>query len=545
MSQEKTKYIFVAGGVMSGVGKGIATAAIGKVLQSKGYSVTAMKIDPYINIDAGTIRPTEHGEVFVTEDGTETDQDIGNYERFLDVNIYDINYITTGRVYLHVIQKERNLEYNGEDVEVVPDIPLEVIRRIKRSAKETKADFVLIEIGGTVGEYQNILFIEAARMLRLQKPKDVLFFLVSYLPIPNKIGEMKTKPTQHATRSLNATGVQPDFILCRSDVSLDNTRKEKISLFCNVEKDCVISVPDVDSIYDVPVNFDNENLAQKILSKFGMRVKQKDLKEWRSLASKIKKLDNPIKIGIVGKYFSTGDFVLSDSYISVIESIKHAAWANNRKPVIEWIDSEEYEKNPEKLRELKKLDGVIVPGGFGSRGIEGKIRAIEYIRKNKIPFLGLCYGMQIACIEFARNVCGLEKANTTEIDKKTKYPVIDIMPEQKQKLKERNFGATMRLGAYPANLKKGTIARNAYKSDTISERHRHRWEVNPDYVEILKGKGLVFSGTSPDGRLMEIIELPKSKHPFFVATQFHPEFKSRPLNPHPLFREFIKAGIKK
>ena len=545
MSQEKTKYIFVAGGVMSGVGKGIATAAIGKVLQSKGYSVTAMKIDPYINIDAGTIRPTEHGEVFVTEDGTETDQDIGNYERFLDVNIYDINYITTGRVYLHVIQKERNLEYNGEDVEVVPDIPLEVIRRIKRSAKETKADFVLIEIGGTVGEYQNILFIEAARMLRLQKPKDVLFFLVSYLPIPNKIGEMKTKPTQHATRSLNATGVQPDFILCRSDVSLDNTRKEKISLFCNVEKDCVISVPDVDSIYDVPVNFDNENLAQKILSKFGMRVKQKDLKEWRSLASKIKKLDNPIKIGIVGKYFSTGDFVLSDSYISVIESIKHAAWANNRKPVIEWIDSEEYEKNPEKLRELKKLDGVIVPGGFGSRGIEGKIRAIEYIRKNKIPFLGLCYGMQIACIEFARNVCGLERANTTEIDKKTKYPVIDIMPEQKQKLKERNFGATMRLGAYPANLKKGTIARNAYKSDTISERHRHRWEVNPDYVEILKGKGLVFSGTSPDGRLMEIIELPKSKHPFFVATQFHPEFKSRPLNPHPLFKEFIKAGIKR
>jgi len=541
----KTKYIFVAGGVMSGVGKGIATAAIGRVLQSKGYSVTAMKIDPYINIDAGTIRPTEHGEVFVTEDGTETDQDIGNYERFLDVNIYDINYITTGRVYLHVIQKERNLEYNGEDVEVVPDIPLEVIRRIKKTAKDTKADFVLIEIGGTVGEYQNVLFIEAARMLRLQKPKDVLFFLVSYLPIPNKIGEMKTKPTQHATRSLNATGVQPDFILCRSDVCLDDARKEKISLFCNVEKDCVISAPDVDSIYDVPVNFDNENLAQKILSKFNMRVKQKDLKDWRALATKIKKLDIPIKIGIVGKYFNSGDFVLSDSYLSVIESIKHAAWANNRKPIFEWINSEEYEKNPAKLEELKKLDGVIVPGGFGSRGIEGKIKAIEYIRKNKIPFLGLCYGMQIACIEFARNVCGLEKANTTEIDKKTKYPVIDIMPEQKQKLKEKNFGATMRLGAYPAILKKGTISRNAYKADTISERHRHRWEVNPEYVAILEKKGLVFSGTSPDGKLMEIVELPKSKHPFFVATQFHPEFKSRPLNPHPLFMEFIKAGIRK
>jgi len=539
-----TKYIFVAGGVMSGVGKGIATASIGKVLQSKGFSVTAMKIDPYINIDAGTIRPTEHGEVFVTEDGTECDQDIGNYERFLDINIYDINYITTGRVYLHVIQKERNLEYDGEDVEVVPDIPFEVIRRIKKTAKDTKAEFVLIEIGGTVGEYQNILFIEAARMLRLQRPKDILFFLVSYLPIPNKIGEMKTKPTQHAVRSLNATGIQPDFLVCRSDVSLDERRKEKLSMFCNVEKDCVISAPDVDSIYDVPVNFDNENLAQRILSKFNMRARQKDLKDWRSLAKKIKGLKQEIKIGIVGKYFNTGDFVLSDSYISVIESIKHAAWSLDRKPVIEWINSEEYEKNPGKLKELKKLDGVIIPGGFGSRGIEGKIKAIEYLRKNKIPFLGLCYGMQIACIEFARNVCNLGGANTTEIDKDAKYPVIDIMPEQKKNLKEKNYGATMRLGAYPAKLKKGTISRGAYKSSEISERHRHRWEVNPDYVETLQNKGLIFSGTSPDGRLMEIIELPKSKHPFFVATQFHPEFKSRPLNPHPLFREFVKAGMR-
>ncbi len=544
MSQEKTKYIFIVGGVMSGVGKGITTASVGKVLQSKGFSVTAMKIDPYINVDAGTMNPIEHGEVFVTDDGIETDQDLGNYERFLNVDILSDNYMTTGKVYESVIHRERNLEYDGKCVEVVPHIPLEVIRRIKKVAKDTKADFVLIEIGGTIGEYQNVLFLEAARMLKSKQPKDVIVFMVSYLPIPNKIGEMKTKPTQYAARTLNSAGIQADFIVCRSEVALDETRKEKISMFCNIEKDRVISAPDIDSIYDVPVNFDKENLAQKILSKFGMKVRKKDLKDWKRLANKIKGLDKTVKIGIVGKYFNTGDFVLSDSYISVIEAIKHASWANNKKPVIEWINSEEYEKNPSKLKELKKLNGVIVPGGFGSRGIEGKIKAIEYLRKNKIPFLGLCYGMQIACIEYAQNVCKLKNANTSEINKDTEHPVIDIMPEQKKNLKERNFGATMRLGAYPAKLKNGTIAKSAYKSNKISERHRHRWEVNPDYVEILQEKGLIFSGTSPDGRLMEIIELPKSKHPFFVATQFHPEFKSRPLKPHPLFKEFVKAGIK-
>ena len=545
MSQEKTKYIFIVGGVMSGVGKGITTASVGKVLQSNGFSVTAMKIDPYINVDAGTMNPVEHGEVFVTNDGIETDQDIGNYERFLNIDILSDNYMTTGRVYESVIHRERNLEYDGKCVEVVPHIPLEVIRRIKKVAKDTKADFVLIEIGGTIGEYQNVLFLEAARILKSKQPKDVIVFMVSYLPIPNKIGEMKTKPTQYAARTLNSAGIQADFIICRSEVPIDETRREKISMFCNIEKDCVISAPDIDSIYDVPVNFDKENLAQKILVKFGMRVRKKDLKDWKKLANKIKNIDKTIKIGIVGKYFNTGNFVLADSYISVIEAIKHAAWANNRKPIIKWINSEEYEKKPEKLKELKKLDGVIVPGGFGSRGIEGKIKAIEFLRKNKIPFLGLCYGMQIACIEYARNVCKLKNANTSEINKDTEHPVIDIMPEQKKNLKERNFGATMPLGAYPAKLKNGTIARNAYKSGEISERHRHRWEVNPDYVEILQEKGLVFSGTSPDGRLMEIIELPKSKHPFFVATQFHPEFKSRPLSPHPLFKAFIKAGIRK
>jgi CTP synthase len=541
----KTKYIFIVGGVMSGVGKGIATSSIGKVLQSKGFSVTAIKIDPYINVDAGTMNPVEHGEVFVTNDGIETDQDIGNYERFLDVDILSDNYMTTGRVYESVIRRERNLEYDGKCVEVVPHIPLEVIRRIKKIAKDTKVDFVLIEIGGTIGEYQNVLFLEAARMLKSKQPKDVIVFMVSYLPIPNKIGEMKTKPTQYAARTLNSAGIQADFIVCRSEVPIDEARREKISMFCNIEKDCVISAPDIDSIYDVPVNFDKENLAQKILSKFKMRVKRKDLKDWKKLANKIKNLDKTIKIGIVGKYFNTGDFVLADSYISVIEAIKHASWANNRKPIIEWINSEEYEKNPAKLKELKKLDGVIVPGGFGGRGIEGKIKAIEYLRKNKIPFLGLCYGMQIACIEYARNVCNLKNANTSEINKNTPHPVIDIMPEQKKNLKEKNYGATMRLGAYPAELKKGTIAYSAYKKSIISERHRHRWEVNPDYVEILENEDLIFSGTSPNKCLMEIIELPKSKHPFFVATQFHPEFKSRPLSPHPLFREFVKAGMRK
>ena len=543
MSQEKTKFIFIVGGVMSGVGKGITTASVGKVLQSKGFSVTAMKIDPYINVDAGTMNPIEHGEVFVTDDGIETDQDIGNYERFLGIDILSDNYMTTGSVYESVIHRERNLEYDGKCVEVVPHIPLEVIGRIKKVAKNTKADFVLIEIGGTIGEYQNVLFLEAARMLKSEQPKNVIVFMVSYLPVPNKIGEMKTKPTQYAARTLNSAGIQADFIVCRSEVPLDETRKEKISMFCNIEKTNVISAPDIDSIYDVPVNFDKEDLAQKILSKFGMKVKKKGLKDWEKLANKIKNLDKTIEIGIVGKYFNTGDFVLAYSYISVIEAIKHAAWANNRKPIIKWINSEEYEKNPAKLKELKKLSGVIIPGGFGSRGVEGKIKAIEYLRKNKIPFLGLCYGMHMACIEFARNVCGLENANTSEINKNTSHSIIDIMPEQKKNLKEKNYGATMRLGAYPAKLKDGTIVKSAYGSSEISERHRHRFEVNPDYVEILENEGLVFSGTSPNKHLMEIVELPKSEHPFFVATQFHPELKSRPLNPHPLFKAFIKAGI--
>ncbi len=540
-----TKYIFIAGGVISGVGKGVAAASIGKILQSRGFEVTALKIDPYVNVDAGTMNPTEHGEVFVLDEGTETDQDMGNYERFLDRDLPAINYMTTGSVYLSVIQRERNLEYEGKCVQVVPHIPLEVVGRIEKAGKKAKADFVVIEIGGTVGEYENILFIEAARMLKQKKPKDVLFVLVSYLPIPSKVGEMKTKPTQHAVRSVNTSGVQPDIILARARLPLDKPRKAKIALHCNVQEEDVISAPDVDSIYDIPVNFERDRLSEIIFKKLKIKPRKKDLKDWGRLSQTARTVQDEVLIGIVGKYFGTGDFTLSDSYLSVIEAIKHAAYFHKKKPVIDWINSEEFERNPKTLSGLGKYDGIIVPGGFGSRGIEGKIKAIQYCRENIIPYLGLCYGMQLMVIEFARNVAKMKDAHTTEIDGRTKYPVIDIMPEQKRNLEQGNYGATMRLGAYPAVIKEKTIALGAYKQKDISERHRHRYEVNPEFIEQLESLGLVFSGQSPDRKLMEIAELPRKIHPFMLGSQFHPELKSRPLKPHPLFREFMKAAIEK
>jgi len=537
------RFIFVAGGVMSGIGKGVATASIGKILQAKGFRVTAVKIDPYINIDAGTMNPIEHGEVFVTKDGVECDQDIGNYERFLDTELTTDNYITTGRVYQAVINRERNLGYKGRCVEVVPDIPNEVISRIKKAGQKTKSDFVLVEIGGTVGEYQNMLFLEAARMLKLQRPKDVLFILVSYLPIPRMIGEMKTKPTQHAARTLNTAGIQPDIILARSTFPLDKPRKRKISIFCNIAEKDVISAPDIESIYEVPINFEKDELGKRILKKFNLRAKSKiDLKNWEGLVKVIKTAQKPVKIGIVGKYFETGKFVLKDSYISVIEAVKHASWFHKRKPEIDWIESEKYETNPEFVKELKKYDGVIVPGGFGSRGVEGKIKTIEFCRKQKIPFLGLCFGMQLAVVEFARNVCGLKNANSSEISPTCQYPVIDLMPEQKVKISERKYGGTMRLGEYPCKIKAGTLSFRAYKHNQISERHRHRYELNNEFRRILEEKGMIMAGVNPERNLVEIIEL--SHHPFFVATQFHPEFKSRPLKPHPLFKAFIKAAMR-
>ena len=532
---------------MSGVGKGIAASSIGTILKARGFTVTILKIDPYINVDAGTMNPTEHGEVFVLDDGDETDQDMGNYERFLNISLTRINYMTTGRVYQEVIRKERNLEYRGKNVEVVPDIPFEVIRRIETAQKKAKADITIIEIGGTIGEYQNMLFLEAARMMKGKNHDDVAFVMVSYLPLPSKTGEMKTKPTQYASRTLNSAGIQTDVIIARASVPLDQKRKDKIAMFCNIHPDGVISAPDVDSIYDVPINFEKDNLSKILCNVLKLDIKKRPLNfgPWKSFVKKSKLVKEEVNIAVVGKYFSSGDFILSDVYISVLEALKYSAYKLGRKMKLHYLGSNIYEKNPEKLKDLNQYDGILVPGGFGSTGIEGIISVIQYARENKIPYFGLCYGMQLMVIEYARNVLGLKDANTVEINPKSKAPVIDIMPDQKKKIAEGNYGGTMRLGAYPAHLKKGTIAREAYGQDKISERHRHRYEVNPDYIEMTENAGLVFSGTSPDGKLMEIAELSRDKHPFFLGTQFHPEFLARPLAPHPLFTEFIKAAIKK
>jgi CTP synthase len=543
MAKRNLKYVFVVGGVMSGVGKGVASASIGKILQSKGLTVTALKIDPYVNVDAGTMNPTEHGEVFVLDDGTECDQDMGNYERFLGADLSVTNYMTTGSVYLSVIKKERNLEYGGRQVEVVPRIPLEVIERIDTAAAKADADIAVVEIGGTVGEYENILFLEAVRMLKLKRPQDVALVLVSFVPALGAGGtELKTKPTQHAVRNLNSVGLHPDFILGRAPIPLDEKRKEKIEFMCSIERGHVISAPDVSNIYEVPVNFENDDFGNQILATLGMRARKKDLKEWRALVARMRDAKDTVKIGIVGKYFSTGQFMLTDSYISVIEAVKHAAAYWKVRPEIVWLDAEQFEKDRNAVKMLAECDGIVVPGGFGSRGIEGKLRAIKYCRENKIPYFGLCYGMQLATVEVARDVLGWRKANTTEIDPRTKYPVIDILPEQRKLMEEQNYGGTMRLGAYPAVLKNGTIARDAYGREKISERHRHRFEVNPIFVKRLEKAGIVFSGQSPSRRLMEIMELPRAVHPFFLGTQFHPELKSRPLDPHPLFREFVKSA---
>ncbi len=545
------RYIFIVGGVMSGIGKGITTSSIGKILQNHGYKVTAIKIDPYINVDAGTMNPIEHGEVFVTEDGLESDQDLGNYERFLDEDMYRFNYMTTGAIYEAVIHKERNLEYKGKCVEVVPHIPEEVISRIEFAGKKTKADFVLIEIGGTVGEYQNLLFLEAGRMMKLENPDKVIFVMVSYLPIPDKIGEMKTKPTQYAVRTLNSAGIQPNFIIARSRRELDEPRKRKIAIFCNIKEDNVISAPDIDNIYEVPVNFEKQGLAEKIIEKLNPKKRPHKNKnrilKWINLVKKIKKLNSAsnkkiINIGMVGKYFATGKFLLSDSYISVIEAIKHAAWNEGYRPEITWIDSELFEKKNQRINELKLYDGIVVPGGFGSRGIEGKIETINFARTKRIPYLGLCYGMQLAVIEIARNLAGLKNANSVEIDPDTKYPVIDLAEDQKTNIKNNRYGGSMRLGAFPCELKRNSLSFKAYKEKTVLERHRHRYEFNNEFRDKLENLGVVFSGINKERDLVEIIEL--KNHPFFVGVQFHPEFKSHPLNPHPLFKEFIKNAIK-
>ncbi len=542
-NKRATKYVFVVGGVMSGVGKGVSASSIALLLKSRGLKVTAVKIDPYINVDAGTMNPTEHGEVFVLKDGLETDQDMGNYERFLGENLPRINYMTTGSVYLSVIEQERKLAYKGKNVEVVPDIPLEVIRRIKLAAKTATADVVMVEIGGTVGEYQNILFLEAVRMLKQERPDDVITVMVSYLPVPGSIGEMKTKPTQTAVRALNSAGVFADFIIARSPVAIDQKRKDKIATFCNVKSDHVISAPDLPSIYDIPGVFEADGLSDKLCRALKLKPKPADLKAWQAFVKKTKFPRREINIAVVGKYFSSGDFMISDVYLSVLEALKYSAYHNGSKLKLTYLSAVDFAKY-EACSALSVYAGVLVPGGFGETGVAGKLNVIRYARENKIPYFGICYGMQLMVIEFARHVAGLKQAHTTEVNPKTPDPVVAVMDSQAEIVKAGQLGGTMRLGEYTAKLRKGSLARAAYGVDQVVERHRHRYEVNPAYVDILKKAGLIFSGESPDGKLMEIAELPKTRHPFMLGVQFHPELLARPLIPHPLFSAFIKAALK-
>jgi len=545
MAKEGHKYIFVLGGVMSGVGKGVAASSVGLLLQQKGYPVNLVKVDPYLNVDAGTMNPTEHGEVFVLRSGLETDQDMGNYERFLGRDLTSADYMTSGMVYQSVIARERALGYHGKFVEAIPHVRDEIIDRMEASATYNGSRVSVIEIGGTVGDFQNALFIEAARVMKMKHPEDVLFMMVTYLPVPGTIGEMKTKPTQTAVRDLNSYGVQPDFLIARSTHALDDKRKEKLAIWCNVKAEHVISAPDISSIYEVPLNFEKDHFGDMLLDALHLPEKRKaSLSIWQKFVSAATNKKAPeIKIAMVGKYFDTGDFVLADAYLSVIEAIKFSAAKLGRRATISWINSKDFEKGSLKIATLASYDGIIVPGGFGESGVEGIIKAIQFAREKKIPYFGLCYGMQLLVIEYARNVLKLKNAHTTEIQKNSEDPVVDVMLEQKKHLADNKYGGTMRLGVYTAYLKKGTMARAAYKKELVEERHRHRYEINPEYVKRLEAAALVFSGTSPDGVLMEIAELPPSKHPFMLGTQFHPEFQARPLDPHPLFTEFLKAAI--
>jgi CTP synthase len=491
------------------------------------------------------MNPTEHGEVFVLDSGLETDQDMGNYERFLEMDLDSLDYMTSGMIYKHVIDRERNLGYRGKCVEAIPHITDEIVRRWKRAAEHHKSDISLVEIGGTIGDYQNILFIEAARTLKIKSPEDVMFIMVSYLPIPGSLGEMKTRPTQNAVRQLNSYGVQPDVIIARGASPLDQKRKEKIAVACAILPENVISAPDIRSIYDVPLNFERDAIGEVILKTLHMKKKTANgaLHEWKKFVDKRAKAKKKLKIAVVGKYFDTGDYTLSDAYVSVIEAVKFSSYWKDADAELTWVNSKEYETDPKKIRELEDFDGIIVPGGFGESGIEGILKTIEYARKNGIPYLGLCYGMQLMVVEYARNVLRWKDAHTAEIDPKSSHLVIDIMPEQKKNLAEGNYGATMRLGAYPAVLGDKTLVRKAYGTREISERHRHRYEVSRQYVEAIEKAGLIFSGKSPDGKLMEFAELPPAAHPFFVGTQAHPEFKARPLHPHPLFTAFVEACL--
>jgi CTP synthase len=519
------KYVVVTGGVLSGLGKGVVTASIGRILKDNGYSVVPMKIDGYVNVDPGTMNPYEHGEVYVLNDGGETDLDLGHYERFLNVDLSRDSNITTGLVYKTVIEKERRGEYLGKTVQVIPHITDEIKGRVK---KFKDADVVLIEVGGTVGDIENRIFIEALRQMSLDKGNKFLFVHLSYIPIIAS-GEQKTKPTQHSVKELLSLGIQPDLIIGRCSEPLTEDTRRKLALFCGVKPEEVLSDPDLDNIYSLPIEFGAHNLGDIIVRKLDLKKTEYESRKWRGLVENMSKPSRQVTIGIVGKY--TG---LEDAYLSIKEAFKHAQTAHGCCVKLRWMEAENL-----KDADFKEVDGILVPGGFGSRGLEDKIKAINYARANKVPFLGICLGMQLAVIEYARNVCGLKGAHTTEADPSTPYPVIDFIPEQRE---IRDKGGTMRLGAYECEIKKDTVAHGLYGKRTVSERHRHRWEVNPDYVKALEEKGLVFSGVYKQKNLMEIMELPN--HPYFIGCQFHPEFKSRLENPAPLFLGLVEAALK-
>ena len=530
-----TKYIFTTGGVISSLGKGIASASIGKIMESRGFKVAMMKLDPYINVDPGTMNPYQHGEVYVTEDGAETDLDLGHYERFTNTETTKFSNATTGQVYNAVIAKERRGDYLGKTIQVIPHITNEIKERIKKAAHVSKAQILIVEIGGTVGDIESLPFLEAARQFRLDVGyRNALYVHLTLIPYVRSAEEIKTKPTQHSVGKLREIGIQPDILICRTEKTLSDDIKEKISLFCNVNKDAVIEARDAESIYQIPLVFKDQGLDKIILEHFRLKSRSTDLKDWaKNVVERAIHPRHKVTVAVVGKYIG-----LQDAYKSIYESLVHAGIYNDTKVIIKKIDSEEIEKNGiGKL--FDDVSGILVPGGFGYRGIEGKIKAIRYAREHKTPFLGLCLGMQCAVIEFARNACGLKRANSTEFDKKSKYPVISLLEEQKH---IKDMGGTMRLGIYPCKLKRGSLARKAYNKDMILERHRHRYEFNNKYKDSLEKKGMVFSGIYPKKGLVETIEI--KNHPYFIAVQYHPEFKSKPDKPHPLFREFITAALR-
>lgn len=534
-----TKYIFVTGGVVSSLGKGITAASLGRLLKSRGYRVTIQKFDPYINIDPGTMSPYQHGEVFVTDDGAETDLDLGHYERFIDINLSKNSNTTTGKIYQSVINKERRGDYLGGTVQVIPHITNEIKERVFRVGQQDNADFVITEIGGTVGDIESLPFLEAIRQVKKDVGKnDVLYIHVTLVPYISAAGELKTKPTQHSVKELRSIGISPDIIVCRSEKPISKEMREKMAMFCDVDPDAVIQNLTARSIYEVPMLMEEQGLDTIVLRKLEMEDKPKDMQGWHDMVARIlKKYDKKVTIAVVGKYVT-----LQDAYISITESLRHAAVANEAELDIHWVNAEEIEADDTDMAKVMVgVDGILVPGGFGNRGIEGKIKAIQYAREHKIPFFGICLGMQCAVIEFARHVCGMDDANSSEFNPNSTHPVIDLMPEQ---LDVEDLGGTMRLGLYPCKVYPDTLTSKAYNAELIYERHRHRYELNNAFREEIVGKGLVLGGTLPNGRLVEIVELPESEHPWFLGAQFHPEFKSRPTNPHPLFREFVGAAVK-